>query len=139
MGVPRRQRMRRRAQAGPQLAGLTLSGASLGENAAAGTPVGAVLGRTAGSTLALVDDAGGRFALSGASVVAGAVATDHESAASHAITLRETLAGYANSPRDSVLTIAIADSDETSATFLTADDGDRLVDDISNPLILEAA
>lgn len=47
--------------------------------------------------------------MSGANLVAGSVATDYEAASSHAITLRETLAGAANSPRDSVLTLAVTD------------------------------
>lgn len=92
---------------GPSLSALTLAAASIVENSAAGTVVGGVLGQTTGSTLTLVDGAGSRFALSGTNIVAGSVATDYEAATSHSITLRETLAGYANSPRDTVLTITV--------------------------------
>lgn len=73
--------------------------------------VGYLLGVTIGSTLTLEDDAGGRFKLveSGGSwsIVAGAVATDYDTATSHAITVRETLDGYDNSPHDNVLTIDV--------------------------------
>lgn len=133
-GSPRAT-LRRRASAPPappapppaSLAALTLSPATLAENSAAGTPVGALAGTTSGSTLALVGDAGGRFALSGTSVLAGLVATDYEAASSHSITVRETLAGASNSPRDTVLTIAVTNVFEApslanlsfSATSLT--------------------
>lgn len=93
---------------GPTLSALSLAAASIVENSAGGTVVGGVLGKTSGSTLTLIDSAGSRFALSGTNIVAGSVATDYEAATSHSITLRETLAGYANSPRDTVLTITVA-------------------------------
>lgn len=105
----------------PTLAALTLSASSIAENSAAGTLVGALQGTTSGSTLALASDAGGRFALSGGNVVAGLVSTDFETATSHSITVRETLAGASNSPRDTVLTITVTDvADTPPPTLLTA-------------------
>lgn len=108
MGATRRKRQARpRFSPFPRLRALTLATPSATENTAPGTVVSAVVGATAGSTLTLVGDGGGRFALSGGAIRTGAVALDREAAASHAITLRETLAGYANSPRDTVLTIEV--------------------------------
>ncbi len=108
-GAPPRARRRRVLDGTPPrtLPALSLSPASVAENSAPGVVIGAVQGRTTGSTLALANDAGGRFALSGGNIVAGLVATDFETASSHNITVRETLAGYANSPRDTVLAIAV--------------------------------
>ncbi len=74
---------------------ITLSANSVAENSAAGSVLG-TLGvvdpdNASGHTYALVDDAGGRFALSGTSlVVANGSLIDYESAASHAITVRAT-------------------------------------------------
>src|SRR4051812_5540391 len=48
-------------------------------------------------------------------IVAGSVSTDYETAASHTITVRETLAGASNSPRDTVLTINVTDVADTSS------------------------
>lgn len=90
-----------------ELAPLTLAPASLREGSAPGSPVGAVSARTSGGALSLVEDAGGRFALAAGSIVAGLVATNYETGTSHSITIRETLAGATNSPRDTVLTIAV--------------------------------
>ncbi|MEO6093652.1 MAG: hypothetical protein ABIT04_04250 [Novosphingobium sp.] len=92
----------------PSLAALTLSASTISSGAAPGTVVGAIQGATAGSTLSLFDDAGGRFAISGGNLVAGLVATNASTASSHPVTIRETLADSANSPRDSVLTISVA-------------------------------
>lgn len=93
------------------LGALTLSASSVAEDAAIGTLVGAVQGQTAGSTLSLQDDAGGLFALDGLDVeVAGAL--DFETATSHNITIRETLAGATNSPNDTVLAITVTDVEE---------------------------
>lgn len=90
------------------LAPLTLSADEVAEDATVGTVVGAVVGKTSGSTLSLQDDAGGLFALDGLDIeVAGAL--DFETAASHNITVRETLAGATNTPRDTVLEITVTD------------------------------
>lgn len=97
------------------LAALTLSAASIVENSASATVVGAINGRTAGSTLTLTDTAGSRFAISGTDIVAGATSTDYEAATSHNITIRETLAGATNTPRDTTLTITVTDVSEAAA------------------------
>lgn len=108
MSATRRQRqLRHRSAASPRLRALTLAVPSVVENTAPGTVVSTIAGATEGSTLMLVDDAGGRFARSGDTILTGSVTLDREAAASHAITLRETLAGYANSPRDTSLTIDV--------------------------------
>lgn len=98
--------------AAPTLSALSLASTTIAENTGAGTLVGAILGRTAGSTLSLFDNAGNRFALSGTNINAGAVGTNFETATSHNITIRETLAGYSNSPRDTVVTINVTNVNE---------------------------
>ena len=82
---------------------------TLAENSAQGTNAGTLSGRTAGSTLTLIDNAGGRVQLSGTTIQAGPTALDFEAAASHSFTVRETLADSANSPRDTTLTLTVTD------------------------------
>jgi len=79
------------------------------ENSAPGAIVGAITGGKPGSTITITGTAGSRFAISGGNVVAGATNTDYETATSYDITLRETNAAYPNSPKDTVITIAVAD------------------------------
>lgn len=100
---------------GPTLGVLTLSASTLAENAAPGTAIGTVLGLTAGSTRTLVSDAGGRVALSGGALVAGLTNSDFEATPTLAITVRETLAGASNSPRDTAFTIAVTNLFEAPA------------------------
>lgn len=100
------------AAAGPTLSALTLAAAAVQENTAAGVVIGGILGKTAGSAVSLVNDAGGRFAIVGTNLVTGVTATDYEAATSHNITLRETLAGAANTPRDTVLAISVTNVNE---------------------------
>ena len=99
---------------GPTLSALTGT-FTLAENASAGAVAGALSGKTASSTLSLVDDAGGRVALSGTNIVRGATALDYETATSHSFTVRETLAGATNTPRDTVLTLTVTDVAEYTA------------------------
>ena len=94
---------------GIYLSPLGLSANTLPENATEGTEVGTIVGVTSGSAITMTDTAGGRFKLVGNAVQAGAVATDYETTARHNITLRETLAGAVNSPRDTMLAITVAD------------------------------
>ena len=49
-------------------------------------------------------------------IITGATPTDYETATSHTITVRETLAGATNSPRDTVLTINVTDVTEVDTT-----------------------
>lgn len=104
----------------PDLVALTLDADEIVSGSDEDTVVGAIVGATGGSTLSLIDDAGGRFALDGFNIVAGATATDYDTATSHNITLRETLADSSNSPRDSVVTITVTDSGEGSMLDLGA-------------------
>ena len=91
------------------LAALTLSADEIQSGAAENTVVGALVGKYASSSLSMTDTAGGRFKLSGSNVVAGATATDYATDTSHSITVRETWAPFANSPRDTVFTIDVVE------------------------------
>ena len=91
------------------LSALLLSTSTLPENSVEGTVVGTIMGATSGSAITMTDTAGGRFKLVGNAVQAGATATDYETATSHNITLRETLATATNSPRDTVLAVTVSD------------------------------
>lgn len=96
----------------PVLAALSLAANSITENAASGTTVGGILGKTTGSTLSLANDDGGRFAISGTNLVAGLTSTDYEAGTSRSIVLRETLAGATNSPRDTPLAVGVINVNE---------------------------
>ncbi|GEM_PF-3071125 len=87
---------------------------TLSEEAAAGAVAGMISGKKSGSTLSLVDNAGGRVALDGTTIKRGATALDYETATSHSFTVRETLAGATNSPRDTVLTLTVTDEVEAA-------------------------
>ena len=104
---------------GPVLGTLSLSNASASEDALPGTIVGTVLGYTPGATLGLAENAGGRFSLTGTDIVMGLTGLDYETATSHQITLRETLAEANNSPRDTILTITVADVAEVALSALS--------------------
>lgn len=91
----------------PQLRNLFLTSNSVPENTGSGVVVGALSNVRAGSTFALVDSAGTRFALSGSNITTGATPTNYEGATSHNITVRETNATYPNSPRDSIIQINV--------------------------------
>lgn len=103
----------------PLLNPLALSASTIAEGSVEDTVVGAIQNNTSGSTLSMTDTASGKFKLTGTNVVAGASATDYETATSHNITIRETKSGPANSPRDTVLTITVTDVDEGTADFST--------------------
>lgn len=98
------------AGASPTLNNLTLSASSITSGSAAGTLVGTIQNRTAGSTLTLTDTAGSRFAISSSSLVAGATATNYATATSHNVTIRETLTGATNTPHDTTLTVTVVDA-----------------------------
>jgi hypothetical protein len=70
---------------------LAISPSSVAENAVTGTFVGTFQNRTSGSTLSIVDNAGGRFDVAGGNLVTGSVTTDYETATFHIITVLETL------------------------------------------------
>lgn len=117
------------------LAALTLSSSTFMAGAASGTVIGAVLGLSSGSTLSIAP-ADARVAISGTNLVIGSSST---SVGSFDITLRETLAGVTNSPRDTVISLTVdstvlaldppASSDLVSASLPVLAFGfDRLVD-----------
>lgn len=93
---------------------------TLAENAPAAALAGSLGGKTSGSTLTLISDAGGRVALSGSNIVRGANALDYETATSHSFTVRETLADSPNSPRDTTLSLVVTDIDETILAITSA-------------------
>jgi hypothetical protein len=106
----------------PTLAVLSLSNASINENSVAGTVVGGIQNLTSGSSLSLSVDGGGRFAISGTAIVAGATPTDYETATSHSITIVETLAGAVGSPKSTTLSIAVANLNDTSPSAFSFTD-----------------
>ncbi len=87
---------------------------TLSEDALANTVAGAITGRTTGSTLSLFDTAGNRVELSGLNILRGATGLDYETATSHSFTVRETLAGATNTPRDTVFSLTVTDVVEPS-------------------------
>jgi hypothetical protein len=99
---------------GPWLAELSLTpGSTIIEGTAEDIHVGTLENTTTGSTITLVDDAGGRFKITDGAVVAGATPTDFGTATSHDITVRETLEGYGYSPRDSIISIPVLEAEDT--------------------------
>ena len=97
---------------------LVLSGSSVTENAATGTPVGTVsatdpdVGETL--TYSLTDSAGGRFAinsLTGALTVANGSLLDFEVATSHTITVRVTDSGGLTFDQNFTITVTEAPND----------------------------
>lgn len=110
---------------GAVLDDLTLSASTIAENSVVGTVVGTLLGKTIGSALSLTGSAGGRFAINGSNqIIAGLVATDYETATSHSITVRETLAGAANTPHDTTLTITVTNVAEGVYDYTITSDAD---------------
>ena len=99
-------------EASVALASLNLSAASTSEDSVQGDTVGEIQNASFGSELTLVDDANDRFAISNGRLVRGPTEIDFESASTHHVTVREELAGASNSPRDTVLTIAITNEFE---------------------------
>lgn len=98
------------------------SGGSIPENSANGTVVGTLGNRTANSTLTLTNDASGRFTINSSTAqitVANGAALDYETNTSHSITVRETLTGATNTPRDTVLTVTITDVVEVTLQALS--------------------
>ncbi len=99
-------------EAAQTLGPLTLSSAHVSESSTQGEFVGALQGAVGGSQLSLLDNAGGRFAVVNDGVVRAQTGLDFEGNTSHQITVRETLATAANSPRDTVLTISVTNAFE---------------------------
>jgi hypothetical protein len=98
----------------PPLVVLALSASTIPEGSINGTVVGAILNKTSGSSLSLSADGGGRFAISGTSIVCTSTPTDFETATSHNITIVETLTGSFGSPKSTTVTITVTDVAEGS-------------------------
>ena len=96
-----------------QFAALSLPGGPVPEDAPQGQLVGTLQNATDGSTLFLLSDGGGRFALSGRNIVRGAAALDFETNPDHSITVRERKTGYED--RLTSLTIAVGNVFEAGA------------------------
>lgn len=115
------------APTGPMLQFLGIASNTVTEGTTAGQLVGALTGLTPGSTLSLVDSAGSRFALSGTSILTGSTATDYEAFTVHEITVRETLAGVVNSPKDSTISIFVLNVNELPALSALSVPGSAIV------------
>lgn len=85
------------------LAALTLDNAVVTDAAALADVVGAVVGSSSGSTLAMTNDASGLFALSGLNVVVAGALT----AGSKSIQITETNEEIYSSPRATTITITV--------------------------------
>jgi hypothetical protein len=109
------------------LGSLALSSSTMAETASAGAAVGAVLGLAAGGAWSLADDAGGRFARSGTTLVRGATALDWETAPvigggparGYPVTLRETHPDAEGGSRDTTLMIQVTNVPEVTLAPLT--------------------
>jgi lysophospholipase L1-like esterase len=86
----------------PVLSVLSLSNRAFLTSASVGTIIGALSGKTANSTLSVLDT--DHFGLSGSNLTVGATKSD---AGQSSVTVRETLAGALNSPRDSTFQIDV--------------------------------
>ena len=116
---------------------LTLSASTIEEGSAEDTNVGTIQSTTGGSSLSLIDDASGRFKIAAGSIVAGSTATSYASATSHDITIRETLADSANSPRDTTLIVSVTEAAagplgdgillSDGSSYLLASNGDYII------------
>jgi hypothetical protein len=102
-----------------EISDMSLSLATIAENSAPGTVVGALSSTPAGATFALApsNTAGTLFAVSGTNLVAGATATNFETATSHVVTIRGTRGGEVY---DEAFTITVTDVDEITAVDLSA-------------------
>ncbi len=99
-----------------EITNITLTPATIPENSAAGTLVGALASVPPGATFTLTDAAGNRFALDGGNIEAGAVATNYEGATSHQITVEAQLGSDTFSK---VITITVTDVDEVNDITLS--------------------
>lgn len=80
---------------------------SLAENSSENTSAGQLVGVTSGSSLVLLDNAGGRVSLSGTTVVAGNTSLDFEAGQSYGFSVRESITGASNNNRTSNLTLQV--------------------------------
>ena len=99
-----------------ELTNFILTGASIAEDAALNAPIGTFSSTPAGATYSLIDNAGGRFALSGSGLVKGATALDYAVAQSHDITVRAARGGET---MDKVFTVSVTEAVPVSAIALS--------------------
>jgi hypothetical protein len=116
---------------------LNLSASTIQEGAAAGTLVGAIQnGKASGSTITLEAQSNASwFALDGTDIEAGATATDYETAAAPTITLRETNAGFSNSPFDTIITLTVTNVLEVTLGALNLNDLSHSPSDTQGTLV----
>ena len=100
----------------PGVSLVSLSNASIAENAAQGAVVGALSVVPSVAALSLVDSAGGRFAISGGDLVRGATALDFEAASTHTVVVRASRGLVVN---DVELTITVTNVAEITNIALT--------------------
>jgi hypothetical protein len=99
------------------LAALSLDDDTTSATATIGTVVGAIQDASSGSTLVLIDDDSGRYALDGLNIdVAAALVAGTDS-----ITIRETHPDASNSPRDTVIPITVDAADTIPNAFSFTD------------------
>jgi Protein of unknown function (DUF1800) len=98
----------------PPLALLSLSLLNTDENRAPGALIAAIGGGTAGSTITLIDDAGGRVAKTGINIVAGLVNIDFEATPTVTLKLRQAKTGFAT--LDQRFTLTVNDLNENILT-----------------------
>ncbi|UTC28259.1 putative protocadherin protein [Brevundimonas phage vB_BpoS-Gurke] len=99
-----------------ELTSIALAGQSIAENSVPGTLVGVLSSTPSGATFSLTDTAGGRFAVSGNQLVAGATATDYEAATSHEIRVKAVLG---SDELEQTFVISVTDVDESLDIVLT--------------------
>lgn len=98
------------------LSPLVLSNNTILESASVGTVLGALSGKTSGSTLTLTGTGGGQFALSGLNIVTASALAD----GTVSLTVTETLAGASNSPRVTTFNVTIGAVDTTAPAINSA-------------------
>jgi hypothetical protein len=92
------------------LAALSLDNLTIAEDQPTGTKVGTIINATSGSTVTLQSQSNtNMFAKDGNDIEVGSAGLDYATAPSPTVTLRETLAGATNTPRDSVITITVTE------------------------------
>lgn len=92
----------------PALSVLSLLASTYPKFSPTGTLIGDILGKTAGSTLSIFP-ANSRVQISGTQVQVGPTGDD-ELAGTFSFTIRETLSGSSNSPRDTLLTVTVQEA-----------------------------
>ncbi|MDQ4421481.1 cadherin repeat domain-containing protein [Sphingobium sp. DEHP117] len=107
----------------PTLQPLSLTSFTVPENTGPGVAVGLVAGRTPGSTLILLDDGGGRFALNsfGTGIVTGLVPTNYEAAQGYDLIVEQIHPTATNSGRQSTLHVDVVNLLDTALSDAVLD------------------